>query len=282
MSRFNPIFHTLLTLIPLVTAPYTHAQLLIDSISRYSLAECEVNQSPTVYTTNGNSISTIGTCPSGPPRGATSYSEVQTTNDQIFIAGDAGASIDPGGPTARVESISSGRVYFSLIEQTNLLVEVSFGEEGWGANTQPIVLKVLSTSTNLIDDDIDFTALDGVSSPVFGYGSGTAYVSLEPGSYELRGYSRTRIAPDSEITRTGQTSWEVTMTECGAIYIAGDININCKVDIQDLLMMQQAMTNLLALTPQQMDRADMHPVNTGDGILDTSDLQELQKNLIGL
>ncbi|MFW2403409.1 MAG: hypothetical protein ACN4GT_01500 [Gammaproteobacteria bacterium] len=63
--------------------------------------------------------------------------------------------------------------------------------------------------------------------------------------------------------------------------IRGDIDGNGTIDVKDLLLLQQAMTNELALNSQQQYRADVHPVVLGDGELTIADLAELQGVLLG-
>lgn len=63
--------------------------------------------------------------------------------------------------------------------------------------------------------------------------------------------------------------------------IRGDIDGGGTVDIQDLLLLERALSGMLTLDTQQRYRADVFPVGTGDESLDISDLAELQRTLSG-
>jgi hypothetical protein len=62
--------------------------------------------------------------------------------------------------------------------------------------------------------------------------------------------------------------------------IPGDINGNGIVDVQDLLLLQQAILGQISLNTQQENRADLYPVGSGDGTLTISDLNEMQKAVL--
>ncbi len=60
----------------------------------------------------------------------------------------------------------------------------------------------------------------------------------------------------------------------------GDVNGDKLLTIADLLMLKQHILNLAGLDSFGVLRADLYPVNTGDGMVDLSDLLLLQQSII--
>jgi len=77
----------------------------------------------------------------------------------------------------------------------------------------------------------------------------------------------------------GIEQWEVFVVRFTDLPIAGDVDMDGKVTISDLLKLQQALMGTITLTYAQFIRADLAPI-AGDETLDIKDLLFLSKKLI--
>ncbi len=190
--------------------------------------------------------------------GLTDPEEIQTTNT------------DPNNPDSDGDGLTDGDEAANGTDPNDAAPAVSVGSPASGS-TFAAGASITLEGSAIDAEDGDISASLQWSSHIDGsLGSGRSVsVVLSDGTHTV-----TAAATDSQ---GAQSTSSIGITVSG---VPGDLNGDAVLDVSDVLLMQQAITGIVTLTPTQFVRADLHPAG-GDGALGPGDLLALQQLALG-
>lgn len=179
------------------------------------------------------------------------------TDSFDFEVADGNGGVQTGTIFIDVQSVNDAPVAMSAVVETDVDLALGITLQATDVDGDPISYSVTSGPSNGL--------LSGAA-PNLMYTPNIAFIGSDSFDFEA----------SDDNGGTGTASVSITVNEAAS----GDLNGDGNTDLMDMLFMLRYLTLIDTLTPEQLDRADVYPVDGGDGVVDISDGLILQKMIL--